>query len=343
MMEDEFVRRRAWLTREQFLDLVGAAGLIPGPSSTEVAIYVGYQRGGGRGLVAAGVCFIMPAALIVTGIAMAYVRFGALPVASGALCGIKPVVVAIVVQALTGFARTALKTRWLLGTGTAAAAAVSLGASPMWVLLAAGASSILAGAGRREHAPLLAAPVALPAVVSLPAGLAKLFLIFIKVGSAVFGSGYVLLAFLRSDLVERTHWLTESQLIDAVAVGQLTPGPVFTTATFIGYVLAGVPGAVVATVGIFLPSFVLVAASGPLIARVRQSRRASAFLDGVNAASVALMAVVLVQLGRAAITDVPAALLATASAVALLRWRVSSGWLIAAGALIGAVDSTLSS
>ena len=340
MMEDEFVRRRAWLTREQFLDLVGAAGLIPGPSSTEVAIYVGYRRAGWRGLVAAGVCFILPAALMVTAIAWAYVRFGRLPAAGGALYGIKAVIIAIVVQALVAFGRTAIKTRWLLVVGVAAATASAFGATPVLVLLAAGVANAVLRAARGSSVPpaMMIVPGALvaPALAVAPVGLAKLFAIFLKIGAVVFGSGYVLLAFLRTDLVEHNHWLTESQLIDAVAVGQFTPGPVFTTATFIGYVLAGVPGAVVATLGIFLPSFILVAASGPLLPRLRRSPTASAFLDAVNVASLALMGVVAAQLAHAAITDVPTVLLALGSAGVLFKWRVNSVWLVLSGGLLGA-------
>lgn len=339
MMEAEFVRRRAWLTREQFLDLVGAASLIPGPSSTEVALYVGYRRAGWRGLLAAGACFILPAALMVTVIAWAYVRFGRLPAAGGVLYGIKAVIIAVVAQALLAFGRTALKSRWLFVLGVAAAVAFAMDVPPLLVLLAAGVASALLRAARSPgERTALVWPAALgaSAVVAGPTGLGKLFLLFLKIGAVVFGSGYVLLAFLRTDLVEQTHWLSEPQLIDAVAVGQFTPGPVFTTATFIGYLVAGLPGAAVATIGIFLPSFVLVAASGPLIPRLRRSPLAGAFLDGVNSGSVGLMAVVGVQLARAAIVDVTTMILAAGSAAALLRWRVSSTWLVLAGGIVGA-------
>jgi chromate transporter len=341
MMEDEFVRRRRWLTHEEFLDLVGAAGLLPGPSSTEVAIYVGYRRAGAWGLLAAGLCFILPAALLVTVIAWAYVRFGRLPSAGGVLYGIKAVIIAVVVQALIAFGRTALKTRGLVVLAVAAAIANALGASPLEVLVAAG----VLYAGLRWRGGRAPGPAAIgwslpgAAIGASAAGavtLPKVFAIFLKIGAIVFGSGYVLLAFLRSDLVERTHWLTEAQLIDAVAVGQFTPGPVFTTATFIGYLLAGVPGAAVATVGIFLPSFVLVAASGPLVARVRRSATLAALLDGVNVASVAIMAVVTARLARAAIVDVPTAALALASAFVLIRWRLNSAWLVLIGGVVGA-------
>jgi chromate transporter len=339
MMEDEFVRRRAWLTPEEFLDLVGAAGLIPGPSSTEVAIYVGYRRAGWRGLLVAGLCFILPAALMVTAIAWAYGRFGRLPAVGGALYGIKAVIIAIIGQALVAFGRTAVKSAWLVALGVAAAIANALGVSPFVVILLAGVLSTAVRAAGRNNAGAasLVWPGALgaSAVSATPTALAKLFLVFLKIGTTVFGSGYVLLAFLRADLVERTHWLTEPQLIDAVAVGQFTPGPVFTTATFIGYVVAGLPGALVATIAIFLPSFVLVAISGPLIPRLRRSRPAAAFLDGVNVAALALMAVVSLQLGRAAIVDAPTAILAVVSGAVLFRSRANSTWLVLGGAAAG--------
>jgi chromate transporter len=360
MMEDELVRRRAWLTREELLDLVSAAALLPGPSSTEVAIYIGYRRGGWRGLLLGGLFFIMPAALIVTAIAWAYVRFGRLPAVGGVLYGIKAVIIAVVAQALVAFGRTAIKSRWLLALGVAAAAANVLGASPLAVLLCAGVVSAAGPMVRHEKKDEKKGPdekkdekksasllwpgalgvtsgASVVATASAPVGLTKLFLVFLKIGAIVFGSGYVLLAFLRADLVARTHWLTESQLVDAVAVGQLTPGPVFTTATFVGYVVAGIPGAIVATVGIFLPSFVLVAISGRLIPRLRRSRIAGAFLDGVNVASLALMGVVGVQLARAAIVDLPSAALAVLSGAALFRRRINSAWLVLAGGAVGAL------
>lgn len=338
LMEHEFVRRRAWLTPGEFLDLVGAASLIPGPSSTEVAIYVGYRRAGLVGLVLAGSCFILPATLIVTAIAWAYVRFGALPTAGSLLRGVEPVVVAIIVQAISGFGRAALKS-WLLALlGAMALTLFLLGMNPL--LLLAGSGAIAAAAHARGGAlTALAAPVALFAVPATPAAqgasLGKLFLVFLKAGSAVFGSGYVLLAFLRGDLVGHLRWMSEAQLVDAVAVGQLTPGPVFTTATFVGYVLHGAQGAAIATVGIFLPSFVLVAASGPFIFRLRRSATAGAFLDGVNVASLGLMAAVSFQLARAAVRDVATALIALASLALLLRFRVNSTWLILGGAGVG--------
>jgi len=332
MMEDEVVARRGWLTREQFLDLLGATNLIPGPNSTELAIPIGHARAGFPGLVVAGACFILPAALIVSALGWAYVRFGALPQVAGLLYGAKPVVIAVVVQALWRLFRSAVR-GWETALVAVADELVVLGAA---AALTAGAELARSAAARSRHgvAALLAA--------SLPAGasagsvaLWPLFGFFVKVGSVLFGSGYVLLAFLRSGLVEQRGWLSEGQLLDAIAVGQVTPGPVFTTATFIGYVLAGGAGAAVATAGIFLPAFVFVALSAPLLPRLRQSRVAGALLDGVNAASLALMAVVTARIAGAALVDLPSIGLAVVSAVLLLAYRVNSGWLVAAGAAIG--------
>jgi chromate transporter len=344
IMENEFVRRRPWLSSERFLDLLGAANLIPGPSSTELAIFIGYEQAGWLGLMIGGMCFILPAALMVTVLAWAYVRFGAIPQVAGILYGIKPVVIAVVAQALWGLAPKAIKKSfWLGALGLLACVAFALDAGALLVLLGGGVASVLASrlANRKDAVHALAPSIlgglaAGGASVVAPMSLVALFLTFLKVGAVVFGSGYVLLAFLQADLVDRLHWLTEAQLLDAVAVGQVTPGPVFTTATFIGYVIARGWGAVLATVGIFLPGFVLVALTRPLIARVRRSPIASAFLDGVNVSALALMAVVTVQLARSALVDVLTILLALASAVALIRFKVNTTWLVAAGALIGA-------
>lgn len=343
MMENEVVVRRRWLTHERFLDMMGAANLIPGPSSSELAVFIGYEQAGVLGLLVAGLCFVLPAALMTAAIAWAYVRFGSLPHVAGVLYGIKPVVIAIVVQALWGLAPKAIKkSRWLAALGIAACVAAALNVDALIVLLGTGAVSVVGHAVTRRQqgdvTRLLFLPPAIATASTAPAAsisLGLLFLTFLKLGAVVFGSGYVLLAFLRADLVERLHWMTESQLIDAVAVGQVTPGPVFTTATFIGYVLAGGWGAVLATVAIFLPGFVLVAAVRPLVTRVRRAPAAGAFLDGVNVASLALMAVVTVQLGRSALVDWITIALAALSAIVLLRFKVNSTWLIAAGAAVG--------
>jgi chromate transporter len=341
LMEREFVRRRRWLSAGDFLDLVGAASLIPGPSSTEVAIYVGYRRAGAAGLALAGLCFILPAALLVSGLAWAYVRYGQLPTAAGLLRGVAPVIVAIVVQALWGFGRAAVKTPLLAALGLAALALHLRGVPPLVLLALSGAAC---AATRARPGPLraLAGPL-VPAAAAAVAGAAlattapagRLFLVFLKAGSVVFGSGYVLFAFLRADLVERLGWLSERQLVDAIAVGQVTPGPVFTSATFIGWLLGGPLGAFLATVGIFLPSFLLVAATAPLLPRLRRSRVAGGFLDGVNVASLALMAAVSFQLARTALVDVPTGAIALASLALLLASGVSSSWLVLAGGLVG--------
>jgi len=343
MMEEEVVRHRQWLTREEFLDLLGATNLIPGPNSTEMAIHVGHRRGGWPGLLVAGSCFILPAALTVLGFAWGYMRFKSLPETSALLYGVKPVVIAIVLQALWGLARSAVKSRFLAAVGVAAALAAFFGANEIALLFLAGVVVAAVQWARQcrgaPPAALLAAPAvpiagaAAGAAASFSLGI--LFLTFLKIGAVLFGSGYVLLAFLRADLVHRLHWMTEGQLLDAVAVGQVTPGPVFTTATFIGYVLGGLPGAAVATVGIFLPGFVFVAASGPLVPRLRRSKTAGAFLDGVNVASLALIAVVTWHLGRAAVVNVTTLVLAATSAVLLLRFRVNSLWVVVGGALVG--------
>lgn len=327
MMEEELVRRRRWLSREEFLDLVGAVNLIPGPNSTELAIHLGYRRAGRPGLLAAGICFIVPAAAITLAFAEAYRRYGALPQAQDALYGIKPVILAVLGRALWSLSRSAVKNRFLAALALGAAAASFCGANELLVLLGAGIAAVLVRKpGALSGARLIAAE---------PFGLMALFLFFLKVGAVLYGSGYVLLAFLQSSLVEDWGWLTQAQLLDAVAAGQMTPGPVFTTATFIGYLVGGLPGAGVATAGIFLPSFVFVALSGPLIPRLRRSPGAGAFLDGVNVASLALMAVVAVALTRAAVVDWTTGLLALASAWLLVARKVNSAWLVLAGGASG--------
>lgn len=336
MMEEQVVRRRRWLSRERFLDLLAISNLIPGPSSTELAIHIGHAQRGAAGLVVAGLCFIVPAMLIVLALAWAYVEYGRLPEVRGLLYGVMPVVVAIVANALWLLGRTAVKS-WQLGVIAAAAlAAVIAGAHELAVLLVAGVAAAAFAAARRGQALALLpfVPIA-SAAIAVPYSLAALFGFFVKVGAVLFGSGYVLIAFLRVDLVERWQWLTETQLVDAIAIGQVTPGPLFTTATFIGYLLDGVPGALVATAGIFLPAFIFVALSGPFVSRLRASPVASAALDGVTAASLALMAYATYAIGRTAFVDVASIAIAVI-AFALLVWkRVGATWLIAAGGAIG--------
>jgi chromate transporter len=349
MMEEEFVRRRRWITHAEFLDRLATANLIPGPSSTEVAIFVGQLKRGWIGLIVAGCCFIIPAAVIVSAIAWAYVRFGSLPQAEGALSAIKPAVVAIVIQALGRLGRTGVRTPFLVAVALLAVALSLLGVSPLLVLLVGGSLSAVGLTVKNrlftEALGLVALPKVLAAVVTatatvaaFPVSLGRLFLSFLKIGSVVFGSGYVLLAFLQAEFVGRLHWLTNKQLLDAVAVGQFTPGPLFTTATFIGYIVAGWKGALVATVGIFLPGFVLVALSGPFVPRIRKLPVAAAALDGVIAASLALMAVVAIQLARASIVDRFTLAVFIVSLIALLRFRVNSAWVVLAAAVIGFVS-----
>ena len=363
MMEDEVVRRRGWMSREAFLDLFGASQLIPGPNSTELAIHIGYARAGWPGLVVAGACFILPAMAIVWGIAWMYGRFGTLPAAAGLLAGIKPVVLAIIAQALWSLARTALVSAMTLSIGALSLLGIALGIHELAVLAAAAglagldwrltrggnlwerdASLVLplpwASAVRAGARPDTASAVALlgggAAAAAIPVTRVKLFLAFAKAGAVLFGSGYVLIAFLRADFVTRTGWLTESQLLDAVAVGQFTPGPLFTTATFVGYLVAGHAGALVATAGIFLPAFLFVALTAPLLHRLKDAPAARAVLGGLNAASLALMLAATLPLARDAFAApslaVPLFVLALGL---LLRYRVNSAWLVLGGALIG--------
>jgi chromate transporter len=338
-MRQELVERLAWLSEPDFLDLLGAANLIPGPSSTELAIYIGFRTNGFAGLAIAGLCFIVPAALIVAAIAWVYCRYNALPQVAAIMYGVQPVVVAIVLQALYGLSRTCFRKRALLAVFVAGLLMAFLDVPQLLILLACGLCAMLITQriALRPATSSFALLLAKPSFSGTPTAqsLLPLFLAFLKIGAIVFGSGYVLLAFLQADFVSRLHWLTDRQLLDAVAVGQVTPGPVFTTATFIGYLIAGVPGAAVATVAIFLPGFVFVACSGRFISRIRRSPWASAFLDGVTAASLALIAWVLFTLAHSAIVDIASAAMFLVAAIALLRLRINPAWLIAAGALAG--------
>ncbi len=350
MMEDEVVRRRKWISKEEFLDLLSAANLIPGPNSTELAIHIGHRRAGWLGLLVAGICFILPAFFIVVVIAKMYVIYGKLPETEALLSGIKPVIIAVVVQALWGLGKSALKNGVLTCICITAALANFFGAGEVTTLLVAGTISCMA----TEHWPKVRTSLKLGIVTILGIGtsikatavamatqalfsLSQLFLFFVKVGSVLFGSGYVLLSFLRSDLVEKWHWLTETQLLDAIAVGQFTPGPVFTTASFIGYILSGWRGAIVATTGIFLPAFFFVAISAPFLPHLRKSVRVGSFLDGVNVASLALMAVVSLQLGKVAIVDALTATLGVLTMILLTRFKVNSVFLVIGGAFIGLI------
>ncbi|MDO8690355.1 MAG: chromate efflux transporter [Dehalococcoidia bacterium] len=345
LMRDEAVRRRRWLNDQQFLDLVGAANLIPGPSATELAIFLGYARAGWRGLVLAGSLFILPATLIAMALAWAYVQYGATPGATWLLYGVKPVIIAIILHAVWGLGRTAVK-NVLLGTVGVLVLTMYLLGFNIIALLFGGGLVVMAVRNFSRLRPAAAAALAVPgfgvahltlqsAAGTVPFSLATLFLTFLKIGAVLYGSGYVLLAFLRADFGEQLGWLTDRQLIDAVAVGQFTPGPVFSTATFIGYLVGGLPGGVLATLGIFLPSFVFVAVVFPLVPRLRRSPWTSAFLDGINVSAIGLMAAVTWQLGQAGIVDLLTGILAVVAAVLLVRFKINSVWLIIGGGAIG--------
>ena len=341
LMHNEVVIRRKWIDEQRFLDLFGAANLIPGPSSTELAIYLGFQRAGWMGLVLGGICFILPALLIVLVLAWAYVHFGTTAEASRLFYGVQPVLIAIVIQALWGLGPRAVKNVLTGVVGVGVIALYLLGVNVLVLLVAGGIIVMLGELVRRwkNSSPVGALlPLvgwSLPLAAAAPFSLSVLFLTFLKIGATLYGSGYVLLAFLHADFVDGLGWLTGKQLVDAVAIGQVTPGPVFTTATFIGYLLGGVPGALVATLGIFLPSFIFVAVSGPLIARLRSSPRAGNMLDGINVASLGLMAGVTLQLAQVALTDPYTIGIGLISLVLLFRFRINATWLIAGGAVAG--------
>jgi chromate transporter len=351
MMEDEVVSRRQWLTREQFLDFLGATNLIPGPNSTEMAIHVGRVRAGLPGLLVAGASFILPSAVMVTALAWAYVRFGSLPEVTGVMYGVKPIVIALIVQAVFKLAKTAVKSTWLAAVGALAALATALGVDQLAVLAGGG---LLTGiiywlrSGKRSSsvATFLAGGTTLTgigagSIVAAPFSLTALFLVFLKIGAILFGGGYVLIALIRSNLVAHLGWISERQLLDAIAMGQVTPGPLSTTATFIGFLLAGVPGAAIATIAIFFPAFFFVAISGPLVPRLRHSPLAGAVLDGVNVAALALITVVTWQLFRAAVVDWATLVLAGLSFFLLLRYRINSVWLVLGGAAVGVAATWL--
>lgn len=343
MMEAEVVGRRRWMDRDTFLDLLGTCNLLPGPNSTEMAIHIGHARAGWKGLIVAGLCFIVPASLITLALAWGYVAFGRLPQVQGLMVGIKPVVLAVVAQAVWNLGRSAFKSFTLGVLGLAVLALSVLGIQEAFLILGGGAAALLLGRIRSgKGLPALVLAV-LPgaAITAAPFSLGGLFWVFLKIGSVLFGSGYVLLAFLRTDLVHRLGWLTETQLLDAVSVGQVTPGPVFTTATFIGYLLGSWQGALVATVGIFLPAFLLVGLSGFFVPRIRRSPALSSFMDGVNVAAVALMASVLWDLGRAALLGPLTAGLAGLSAFLLIRVKLNATWLILGGGAAGLLAQIL--
>jgi len=353
LIESEIVHKRNWVTRQQFLDMLGAANLIPGPTSTETAINTGFVRAGWAGLCVVGASFILPAALITGAFAWAYVRFGSLPQTVSVLAGIKPAVVAVIATAIWRLGKTAVKDMGLGVLGVVSLAAFFLGVNPIIILLGGGALGMLA---RRAVQPAATASLFVPLMrrgslsffrsavattafvtgsVIIRPSIARIGLFFLKIGAALYGGGYVLLAFLEHGLVQQHAWLTQQQLLDAVAIGQFTPGPVLSTATFIGYILGGLPGAAVATVGIFLPSFFYVALLAPILFRLRKSPWMAAFLDSVNICAVALMAGVTFRLGVDAVRSWPSWVIALVSLVVLVRWKVSPAWVVLGGGIGG--------
>ncbi len=356
LIETEIVQKRKWVTRQQFLDMLGAANLIPGPTSTEMAINTGFVRAGWSGLCVAGACFIVPAALVTGAFAWVYVRFGSQPQAISVLAGIKPAVVAIIAIAIWRLGKTAVKDVGLAGLGMLSLTAFLLGVNPIIILFGGGVLGMLlrkAAAYRSASSCFLpflrprpfpssllllrtgiVASVAIGTVAVRPS-ISQIGLFFLKVGAVLYGGGYVLLAFLEQGLVQQHSWLTQQQLLDAVAIGQFTPGPVLSTATFIGYILGGAPGAAVATIGIFLPSFFYVALLAPVLFRLRKSEWIAAFLDSVNVCAVALMAGVTFRLGVDALRGWPSWIIALASVAVLLRWKISPAWVVLGGGLAG--------
>ncbi len=352
MMEDEVVSRRQWLTKEHFLDLVGATNLIPGPNSTEMAIHVGYVLEQWWGLVVAGVCFILPAALITGGLAWVYVALGKLPQVTPFFYGVKPAVLAVILNAVWRLGKKAVKNRQLLLIGLAVVMGIFLRLNEVFALFLGGILGMFwlqFGSGAS-----LGVLVPLSFLSQLPTNHISAFreggvggtplwqvgLFFLKVGSVLFGGGYVLIAFLQEGLVDKLHWLTQQQLLDALAIGQFTPGPVLSTATFIGYVIAGVPGAIVATVGIFLPSFFFVAILNPLIPRLRSSKWMASFLDAINVSAIALMVTAMIKLAQGILLlpdgiDAKAALIALCAAILVRSWQVNAAGIILGGAAVG--------
>jgi chromate transporter len=361
LLEGEVVRKRQWVTRQQFLDMLGAANLIPGPTSTEMAINVGFVRARWAGLCVAGASFILPAALITGAFAWAYVRFGSLPQAASVLAGIKPAVLAVIAVAIWRLGKTAVKDAGLGLLGALSLAAFLFGLNPILILFGGGLLGLLAKRAsslgsealfifvpRKNGFPAWLRVAGYAASGSIAAGalplrpsIGQIGFFFLKVGAVLYGGGYVLLAFLEQGLVQQHAWLTRQQLLDAVAIGQFTPGPVLSAATFIGYILGGVPGAVVATIGIFLPSFFYVGLLAPVLFRLRQSVWIAAFLDSVNVCAVALMVGVTVRLGIDALRGWPAWLISLGALASLLRWKISPAWIVLGGGIVGLFLATI--
>ncbi len=344
IMHNEVVIRHKWLTDEEFLDLLGATNLIPGPNSTEMAIHIGYLRAGWPGLLAGGLCFTAPATLIVLGLSWLYVQYGNTPQIEWLMYGIKPVVIAIIAQALWTLGRKAFKNKLAIIIGVSVFALYFFRLNEIALLFAGGFILMLATNYQRlrKISTVVLIPFGgIPLAQAIPFSVSTLFFTFLKIGSVLYGSGYVLLAFLRNDFVLRLGWLTDQQLIDAIAIGQVTPGPLFTAATFIGYILGGTSGALLATLGIFLPSFIFVLILNPLIPKIRNSIWMSSLLDGVNASSLGLMAAVTFQIAFSSLTDFPTAAITLVSLALLLRYKINSTWLIAGGAVAGFIISLI--
>jgi chromate transporter len=360
LMQDEVVRRRQWLTRQQFLDMLGLTNLIPGPNSTEMAITVGFAHAGWAGLVVAGASFIVPAALITAAVAWAYVRFGTLLLAQSLLAGVKPAVIAVIVIAVWRLGKVAVNDVWLAVLGALALGAFLAKVSPLLILFGGGLLGMIAKQASKPRdgassnatktpagifflrklfllpsliAGATATAAALPEMKRVP--LARLGWFFLKIGAVLYGGGYVLFAFIEQGLVRDHHWLTQQQLLDAIAIGQFTPGPLLSTATFIGYLLGGAWGAMVATIAIFLPSFIYVAALGPILPKLRRSAWMAAFLDSVNVCAVALMAGVSIKLAGDALRGWPMWVIAVAAFAVLWKWKINPAWVVLGGALAG--------
>ena len=342
IMRRELVQQRGWVTDSEFLDLLGATNLIPGPNSTEMTMHLGHRRAGWAGLWLGGVCFILPAVAITLVLAWAYVRYGDTPAGEALITGIQPLILAVILQAIWGLRRAAVKGVETAVVGLAVVALALAGVSEIVLILGSGLVLLAWHLLRRGGANAM---LFLPALAVSPfANMARepgdhsalsIFLIFAKIGSLLYGSGYVLLAFIQTEFVEQRQWLTKTELVDSISAGQFTPGPVFSTATFVGYLLGGFPGAGAATAGIFLPSFLFVMASARLVPKLRRYPWTAHFLDGVNVAALALMGVVSVTLAREALDTAFAAGLFAAGALVLVRYNPNSAWLVLAGAIAG--------
>jgi chromate transporter len=354
MMEEEVVKQRGWMTHEQFLDLLGATNLIPGPNSTEMAIHIGYERGGWKGLIVAGACFIFPAVVITILLAHLYVTYGETPQVGPFIFGIRAAIIAVILAAVVRLGRPFTRSRFLIAVGLAVAVLNILHIDELTLLLGAGVlgiiwenrsrlkgvGSLVLAVGAMTGVPLLRVASSEAAASGNPT-LSGLGLFFLKVGSVLYGSGYVLVAFLQGGLVDVRHWLTQTQLLDAIAIGQFTPGPVLSASAFIGYVLLGLPGALVAAVGIFLPSFIFVLIVNPLIPKLRKSPLMRGFLDGVNAAALGLMIAVGVSLGVSTLTGVAPWVIFVLALAAVVIWRVNAMWIVLGSASLSWLFSLL--